>query len=73
MKKISACLLFSFLIHTAYAQIKEIDSLNRLLAVVKEDTTKVQLLVALSFYDPDFEHGLQLAQEALTLSKKNQV
>lgn len=70
MKKILGCLLFSFVVHMALAQTRTQDSLNRLLAVAKEDTNKVQVLVALSFYESTFEHGLQLAQEALALAKK---
>ena len=70
MKKIIGCFLFSFLFHTAFGQIKEIDSLNRLLALAKEDTAKVQVLVALSFYDQSFENGLRLAQQGLELAKK---
>ena len=70
MKKI--ILLFYFLIElqTAFTQAPQIDSLKKLLASTKEDTIKVEALVKLSFYDQTFQHGLDLAEEALQLSRK---
>jgi tetratricopeptide (TPR) repeat protein len=70
MKKIVFPFLFTCLIVTAFGQIREIDSLNQLLAVTKEDTTKVMVLARLSFYDQSFQNGLQLAREGLALAKK---
>jgi tetratricopeptide (TPR) repeat protein len=70
MKKITGCLIFCFLFHISLAQNREVDSLNRLLAVAKEDTNKIQLLVRLSFLDGSFGHGLQLAQDGLVLARK---
>ena len=70
MRKIKGCLIFCFFFHISLAQHSEIDSLNRLLAVAKEDTNKVQLLVRISFLDGSFGHGLQLAQDGLALARK---
>ena len=70
MRKITGCLIFCFLFHISLAQNREVDSLNRLLAVAKEDTNKVQLIVRISFLDGSFGHGLQLAQDGLLLARK---
>lgn len=52
------------------ARAPEIDSLNKLLATTKEDTTKINTLCKLSFYDQSFQHGLDYAEEALRLARQ---
>ncbi|MDQ6757588.1 MAG: tetratricopeptide repeat protein [Bacteroidota bacterium] len=68
MKKIFLFLLSIAFVFNSSAQI--IDSLKRALAIAKEDTTKVNILVLLSYYDGSYENGLKLSQEALALAKK---
>lgn len=70
MKKIYILLFIIFPVFKISAQSPPVDSLTRLLATTKEDTTKVNVLCWLSFYDPSFEHGLKLAQEGLSLAQK---
>ena len=69
MKKIIFFLLSVAFVFNSTAQSRKIDSLQRALAAAKEDTNKVKVLVALSYYDGSFENGLQLAQEGLALAK----
>jgi tetratricopeptide (TPR) repeat protein len=70
MKKIFLFLIFFLSVVRISAQAPQVDSLNKLLATAKEDTVKVMTLVKLSFYDQSFQHGLDLAQEGLTLARK---
>jgi len=70
MKKAFLFLLFSISVVRISAQMPQVESLNKLLAATKEDTVKVMLLVKLSFYSQSFQHGLDLAQEGLTLARK---
>jgi tetratricopeptide (TPR) repeat protein len=70
MKKIFLILLFLLLAVRISAQAPQVDSLNKLLTSTKEDTVKVMALVNLSFYYPNFQHGLDLAQEGLILARK---
>ena len=70
MKRIWLFLLFNLSVVTVLAQAPQIDSLKKLLAITKEDTVKIAALVKLSFYDPTFQHGLDLAEEALILARK---
>ena len=68
MRKIISCLLLIAFVSDSSAQIT--DSLKQALAVAKEDTTKVNILVLLSYYDGSYVNGLKLSQEALALAKK---
>lgn len=70
MKEIIIALLLILSLHNVFGQTPQIDSLNKILSNTKEDTTKVLLLAKLSFYDPSFEHGLDLAEKGIALSKK---
>ena len=70
MKKIFLILIFSLSVTGISAQVPQVDSLKKLLAATQEDTVKVMALVKLSFYDQSFQHGLDLAQKGLTLSRK---
>ncbi len=49
---------------------QHVDSLKRLLFGTREDTVKVMTLVNLSFFDQSYQHGLDLAEEALSLARK---
>ena len=70
MKKIFlSCILCLSLINI-FAQGPDVDSLKKLLALTKEDTVKVNLLVKLCFYDPSFQQGLNYAEEGLALARK---
>ena len=68
MRKMTFFLLLIAFVSNSSAQI--IDSLKHALAVAKEDTTKVNILVLLSYYDGSYIYGLKLSQEALALAKK---
>ncbi|MBL7696939.1 MAG: tetratricopeptide repeat protein [Chitinophagaceae bacterium] len=70
MNKLLIVLLFAVTPGVVLCQLREVDSLNRLLNSSPDDTTKVSVLVRLSFYENSFEHGLQLAEEALSRAKK---
>jgi tetratricopeptide (TPR) repeat protein len=70
MKKIFLLLLLSLSAAGVSAQGPQVDSLLKLLATTKEDTVKVMVLAKLSFYDQNFQHGLDLAQEGLALARK---
>ncbi len=73
MKKISLFLLLIAFVFNSSAQsriIEIIDSLKHALAIAKEDTTKVNVLVQLAFFDGSYQHGLQSAQDGLALAKK---
>ncbi len=70
MRNLPLLFLFSLCSIKLFAQAPQIDSLNKLLDSAKEDTTKVNALVKLSFYDQNFQHGLNLAEEALQLARK---
>jgi tetratricopeptide (TPR) repeat protein len=70
MKKVLLIILCNVLITKAYPQIREIDSLQHILATTKDDTTRVKVLATLSLYEPSFEIGLRLAQDGLALAQK---
>jgi tetratricopeptide (TPR) repeat protein len=70
MKKTLLLILFGFSLAGVKAQAPQVDSLTRLLATTKEDTIKVMVLAKLCFYDQNFRHGLDLAQEGLALARK---
>lgn len=71
-KKCSCLLLFLFFAETISAQKTKADSLTRLLATEKKDSSKAQLTwqlaEAVSIFNPD--SALKLAQQALFLSKE---
>lgn len=72
MKRLFLLTCFSFLHVLAFAQKAKADSLNRLLAIEKIDSNKVNLMWKIanvsSIYDP--ENALLLANEAFTLAKR---
>lgn len=71
MRKFFLSLLtLTFVLHPGAQGLDKIDSLNELLKTTKEDSAKVMVLANLSFYDPEFKHGLQLAEDGLALAKK---
>jgi len=70
MKKLFSLLLCCSVVLPVFSQTPQVDSLNELLAATKTDIIKVDVLCKLSFYDPSFQHGLDLAQEGLALSRK---
>jgi tetratricopeptide (TPR) repeat protein len=73
MRKIFALLLFiQFLVISANAQRKQIDSLKKLLQTSTTDTPKISLLIALSrkYYLQKPDSGLSYAAQALSISKR---
>ena len=70
IKKTFLFLVLTLSVFKISAQAPQVDSLIKLLTTTKEDTVKVMVLVKLSFYDQSFQHGLNLAQEGLTLARK---
>jgi tetratricopeptide (TPR) repeat protein len=70
MKKLMLLILSVIYINILFAQLPQVDSLSKILASTKNDTLKVNLLVKLSFYIPNFERGLDFANSAYQLAKK---
>ena len=70
MKKLIFFFLSIICVNSLIAQAPQIDSLNKLLATTKEDTTKVNVLVKLSFYNQNFQHALYFSEQALPLARK---
>ena len=70
MRKFFSFCLCCYVAINSNAQVRQIDSLKKLLINIKEDTTKVQVLATLGLYEPSFEGGLQLAREGLSLARK---
>lgn len=70
MKKIFLFLILTFSVFKISAQAPEIDSLNKLLHSTIPDTTRVEVLRQLSFYDQTFQHGLDWSTEGLALARK---
>jgi len=56
MKKIGALLIFLTLISYAHAQQRAADSLKKLIATAKDDTTKVLLMHILTLSDGRMKH-----------------
>ena len=70
MKNTILVVLFILSVINISAQAPQVDSLTELLATTKEDTVKVMVLAKLSFYDQNFQHGLDLALKGLALARK---
>ena len=70
MKKIYLFIILTVSVYKISAQVPEIDSLNKLLHTTIADTSRVEVLRKLSYYEPSFQHGLDLALEGLTLARK---
>jgi len=71
MYKLFISIFFLSILNPSFAQVREIDSLKKLLANTKEDTIKVALLCDLSFYEQNSQQAIALIEEALSLAKKN--
>ncbi len=72
-RKIISFLAFLFFSATLFAQLpRKIDSMQKALAVAKQDTNRVELLYTLARYTTtsDTKKALDYAHEALTLAKK---
>src|SRR5215831_18844956 len=73
MRKYPLSVLLFLLLSTGYTQNRTIDSLQILLQTQKEDTSKVNILNALSYdfhQQGDFQKHLQYAKQALDLAEK---
>ena len=72
MKRLSAILVLLALFINAYAQQRAVDSLKKLIATAKDDTTKILLLDKLGYmYEnskPD--SAMQIAQQGIRLARK---
>jgi two-component system, NtrC family, sensor kinase len=73
MKRLTVTLLLLFLLSSVYAQKKSIDSLRKLAADAKEDTTRALLLNELGgrYVKINPDSALLLSQQAMLLSRKS--